>query len=489
MTGVTIAIVAFYVTAGIVIGIRASRTSGTSGESYFLADRSVSWVHLALTLFATWMSTFAFIGSPGFYFKNGVGWFLPHAFLVVASPMLAWFLGRRIWQQGRQHGFVTPADLLAHHYRSDTIRVLTAVICLLALLPYCLIQLMGVGKVVSVVTDGSIPYSVAVCAAAATVAVYTLFGGIRAVIGTDVLQAVIFGAVMLLGAVAVVKASGGVAPGYEASTSLRPDAFVFNPKAAGAPLTLMVVWSFGYVLLPHMWQRYYMASSGSALARSIPIGSVLALVLIVVPSMLMGTLGIGLYGSALADSDAFMPRLFTDHALSVTPLLILGTFAAGMSTIDSQLLSAASIVTRDLVRPFRPTAPSPVFDRRIGRAVVVVLIVLATVLALSPAGKSGSIILLASKGTGLALLLLVPLVGALFAKSLTPAAGISVLIVGLVVDIALDFGLVEIQIPFSIGGPMIALALQIMLFAVLLAALTLKNRAVSRSVSLIGERT
>ncbi len=45
--------------------IWAHRQSQNTGEDYFLARRSVSWLHLVLTMFATWMSTFAFNRNDG----------------------------------------------------------------------------------------------------------------------------------------------------------------------------------------------------------------------------------------------------------------------------------------------------------------------------------------------------------------------------------------------------------------------------------------
>lgn len=465
MTAAVIAIVLVYVVASVGLGLWAHARSRDTAEDYFVAERSLSWIPLGMTLFATWMSTFAFLGSPGFYYKNGVSWFLPHGFLVVGSPLLMWFIGRRIWALGRQCGYITPGELLADFYKSNTVRYLVAGVCLLALLPYSLVQLIGIGKVLEASTDGAIPYWIGVALAVFSIAVYTYLGGVRAIVLTDILQASLFGAMMLIGAGVALYAAGGLGEGYAASVEARPEAFVFDPAKVGSPLTLLIIWTFGYILLPHMWQRAYMARSGEALSRSIVLGSFLALILIAIPSLIMGTLGIGFLPD-VGDSDKFVPTMYSAFLAGALPFLVLATFAAGMSTIDSQLLSAASVVVRDLVRPKRRADLSPHRERFLGRLAAMVLLLILVVLALSPFGRQGNIILLASKGTGIALLLLVPLCGPLLWSRASRLGAIGALVAGGVVMFLLETGLVSIVLPLSFGPPIAALVVQIPVFVV-----------------------
>ncbi len=462
MTTIIVTFVILYLVAGLCLGVFAMKRSQDSGEDYFVAKRSVSWIPLGLTLFATWMSTFAFIGSPGFYYKIGVRWFLPHGFLVVGSPLLLWFIGRHIWRQGREHGYITPADLLADFYKSHTVRLIVACICILALIPYCLIQLVGIGKVLEVATHGALPYVYGVVLSAVGIAVYTYLGGVRAIIWTDALQAVVFGLLMLVGATVAVKAAGGLAGGFKSATLVRPEAFTFAPGKVGSPLTLLVIWSFGYVLLPHMWQRAYMAKSEESLSRSIVLGSVLALALICIPSLLMGTLGIG-FMSDLPDTDQFVPTLYRTFLPAALPLLVVATFAAGMSTVDSQLLSAASVVVRDIAQPLAKQRFTPHIERKLGRVFMLTFVSLLVALAVSP-DSQGSIILLASKGTGIALLLLVPLCGPLFWTRATRAGGIASLLVGPAALLILEANLIKMHLPFGVGAPVAALVLQAVFF-------------------------
>lgn len=464
MTAIVVAAVLAYIGASVLIGVYAHRRSQDSSEDYFVAQRSLSWVHLGLTLFATWMSTFAFLGSPGFYYKKGVTWFLPHAFLVVGSPLLMWFIGRKVWLLGRRHGYITPADLLADFYESNAVRYLVATVSLLALVPYCLIQLIGIGKVLCASTNGVIPYWFGVAVAVAGIAVYTYMGGVRAIVWTDALQAVLFGLMMLVGAGVALYAAGGLRQGYAVAVQTRPEAFVFDQKTIGSPLTLLVIWTFGYVLLPHMWQRAYMAKSAEAFSKSVVMGATLALVLIALPSLIMGTLGIGFMGG-LTDSDNFVPSLYATYFSPALPFLVLATFAAGMSTIDSQLLSASSVVVRDVAQPILGGTLSSRTERVVGRCVVLFLVALLVVLALMPGGR-GNIIMLASKGTGIALLLLVPLCGPLIWPAASRVGAVTALVVGGLTLCILEAKLLPIKPPYGFGAPVVAAVLQAPFFVV-----------------------
>ena len=184
--------------------------------------------------------------------------------------------------------------------------------------------------------------------------------------------------------------------------------------------------------------------------------------LIALPSLLMGTLSMGFMGG-MADSDGLVPTIFREFFAFGLPLMMLAVFAAGMSTIDSQLLSASSVVVRDIVRPLRGGKIDSSLERKIGRWVVILFVGLLTVLAFLPAAQ-GSIVKLASKGTGIALLLLVPTLGPLAWSRASRAGAVAALSGGGLVLFLLDMGLVSNPLPLSFGPPIAALLVQAVLF-------------------------
>ncbi len=464
MTALLIALLFAYLICSVLVGIAAHRGGNNTAEDYFLAGRSVSWLHLGLTFFATWFSTFAFLGAPGFFYKKGVTWFFTMGSFCLLAPLLGWFIGRRIWLLGRNRGYVTPADLLADRLRSERLRPLVALICILSLIPYSLIQIVGIGKVLAVGTAGTIPYWCGVVLAVSATAIYTFIGGVRAIVWTDFIQGILFLAILVLGAAVAYSMSGGLVEGFSAALAIRPSAFELDRASSGSPLTIVAIWLFGFIVLPHLWQRSYMAKSAQAFSRGLVVFAVLSFLLILC-CMVIGMLSIGVV-SELPDSDVLLPQLFQQHLPLAVPFLVLATFAAGMSTIDSQLLTASSVVVRDLIRPMRRSTMSSEDERSLGRWIVLLMILALGVLALLP-GSQGSIIVLASKGTAICFLLTVPLCLALFHPNASGQATYWSLISGAALLFLLETKLVPLRLPLSFGPPIAAVLLQLLVFFVL----------------------
>jgi Na+/proline symporter len=122
-------------------------------------------------------------------------------------------------------------------------------------------------------------------------------------------------------------------------------------------------------------------------------------------------------------------------------------------------------VVRDVVRPLSGKPLNPANERRLGRLVVIALITILTVLAFLPQAR-GSIILLASKGTGSALLLMVPLCGPLFWERASKVGATASLAVGGVVLFSLESKLIEISVPFNFGPPIVAFICQAPTFVI-----------------------
>ncbi len=462
MIAILITLLVAYLLFSVWLGFKAKSQAKNNASDYFLHGRNVGWFSLSMTLFATWMSTFAFLGSPGYYFAKGVSWFLPHGLLVVASPMLLYFLGRRIWALGKKYNYMTPGDLIGDRYSSQALKVVVGLISIIALIPYSMIQVVGIGKVIEIGTSGAIPYWGGVVMAISGIGVYSYIGGIRAIIWTDIIQAILFIIVMLIGAVLAVSLTDGFWVGLTESIAKKPELFTFNPGNWGAVLTTALIWTVGYILLPHMWQRSYMADSPKTLGKSAALGSCMALLFIVIPSLLMGFWGTGSLSIA-GGPDSFVPSLYNQVAPALIPILVLATFAAGMSTVDSQLLSASSVLLKDVVEPITGKKLSAEREKTIGRLFVLGFVGLLATLALTKFGGN-TIVFIASKGTGIATLFLVPLLGALFIKKVSPATGTVTLVGGAVILFILETGIISMKAPYGIGAPVVALIFQAVCF-------------------------
>ncbi|MBT5855365.1 sodium:solute symporter family protein [bacterium] len=462
-TIIIILLLSLYVLKSIVIGVHLSKSGGVkNGDEYFLAGRSLNWVFLGFTVFATWISTFAYLGSPGFYYSKGVQWLFTHGALVVLSPLLLWFIGRKIWAVGQAHKCLTPGDLLYILHKNKSVRIMSGIISLFALIPYSLIQLIGIGKVVSVATQGTISFGLGVVIAGIVIGFYAFYGGIRAIIWTDIFQSILFMGVMIVSAIVAVYYSGGFVDGLARSIQSDIDVFILNQSSFGSPITLALIWTFGFVTLPHMWQRIYMAKSVQTISKTVVFSCGLTFFFVLFPCLTTGIYSIGLI-PYLADTDALLPTLLGRYFEIGLPFLVLGTFAAGMSTIDSQLLTSSSILVKDILEPIMERSFTPTQVSRIGRFWLVFLIFFLVLTALLPFSK-GSIILIASKGVGIAFMLVVPLCFPLLLNRSSYWGSAISLFGGFGILIGLELTTLGTLIPYQFGPPVVAAICQIILY-------------------------
>ncbi|MCF8078165.1 MAG: sodium:solute symporter family protein [Desulfobacterales bacterium] len=426
-------------------GIRSNVTD------YFLASRGLGVVALVGTLFATWFSTFAFLGGPGLFYKLGTGWLLFGLFNSL-GPLLIWVFGRRIWLLGKKYNFITPADLLDSYYEHRGIRLLTAIICVIILFPYATIQLSGVAKAITGFTAGALPYWFGVLFILFSVALIAYFGGARGIAWMDALQGFFFGILLIISAFFVIRWAGGWFEGWSAAIKINPEMFIFKAGASGKYYTLALMWTLGWVLVPHLWQRMYMAASPVIMGKSMLIASIASLWVITFTGLIIGFVAKGLVPSLPpgTDADMILPILYSTFFPIGGIFLVIAAYAAGMSTLNSQLLSASSVVTQDIYKAvIHPEAPEAK-QAKIGRMFVGVFVAALLIFALIPAGQA-LLIPLASVGVSYCVLLLAPLVGVVYWKGATRQGAFWSMLLGFIILVLTQFTPLGGMMPGTIG--------------------------------------
>ena len=196
LSGVDYLVIAAYLLAITAFGSWFARFQKTTRD-YFLTGRSVPWWAICFTIVATETSTLTFIGVPAqTYAANGNMAFLQLAagyiigrFIVSALFIPAYFRGE----------LFTSYELLQHRF-GTRVKTLSAVIFLGTRSLADGIRLFTTALVISIVTQVPIPLVVIVLGAA--MIVYTMRGGVSAVIWTDVVQMFIYvaGAIVIAAA-------------------------------------------------------------------------------------------------------------------------------------------------------------------------------------------------------------------------------------------------------------------------------------------------
>ncbi|SVD56674.1 uncharacterized protein METZ01_LOCUS409528, partial [marine metagenome] len=165
---------ALYLCVLLAFGIFGYRSrQADSEEDYYLASRSQGWIVSSLTIMATFFSSFALLGAPGMVYRDGVVFALFSLNVPVAGVAI-YLLGARIRRAGRDGGFLTPADMIAHHYKAPvSLRLLVALVGLLYAVPYVVMQIQA-GGIVSQQLFGREAFETGACVLALITMLYIM---------------------------------------------------------------------------------------------------------------------------------------------------------------------------------------------------------------------------------------------------------------------------------------------------------------------------
>lgn len=354
-----------YLAAMIAIGLWAARRGSDDQEDFFLGGRRGSAFATALSAVSSGRSAWLVLGASAAAWKIGLSalWLFPGYVAVEAAMFLT--LGPRLRERSAAVGALTVPEVLASAGATPergshrSVRAIAGLLTVLFLLTYVSAQLVGGGKAIESIFDieGN---TWGLLITAAVVLVYTVLGGYRAVVVTDVLQALL----MLVGLLVVPWLGLRMAGGWDAMwESLRAlDPALCSPVISGWAVAGGLAIGLGSVGNPHILVRH-MSLEDARSARAAFFWGTSWNTLMAGGALLMGLVGRALYASAErfpnADADFLFPQLGAAVAeqylfAGFAGVLLATLFAAVMSTCDSQLLVIASSIVRDFRGQDRP---------------------------------------------------------------------------------------------------------------------------------------
>jgi len=383
-----VAVIALYL-AVFAVGVWAGKQSkgDASAEELLLAGRSIPlWVGL-LTMTATWVGGGYINGTASTTYSSGLMWG-SQAGLGYAAALLVGglFYARRM----RRAGYTTLIDPLQERY-GDIAAAILMVPAVVAELFWSAAILVALGTTFGVVL-GITDVTTAILISSSVAVIYTVLGGLRAVAYTDVLQMFLIIGGLLLAVPFVVSAAGGI-------TALPLGTVVpSSPYEAASYGDYFILLMLGGIPWNVYFQRVLSARDEEAAAK-LSIGAGILCALMAIPPVLLGLSAQSLDWSALLagtgiDAAALTARWATD-ASDVLPYLMryavpqwvgvigLGAVSAAvMSSVDSSILSGASLVAWNGYRQLVDPEISGESMTRLVRVLIVVLGIAATAIGL-----------------------------------------------------------------------------------------------------------
>jgi SSS family solute:Na+ symporter len=353
------------------IGVWAARREKQVSSDYFLAGRDVGWLAVGASLFASNIGSEHLVGLAGTGAASGLAvghfeWIACFMLLLLGWLFVPFYL---------RSGVYTMPEFLERRFNPAARWYFTWVSVIGYVLTKISVTLFAGGVVMRAVTGFDIWTSATVLIV--ITGLYTIFGGLRAVIYTEVLQAIvlIFGsaALMFIG----LSATGGWS-GLEAKLPAdffsmwkpmsHPD-FPWTGVVFGAPILGVWYWCTDQ----HIVQRVLAAKSETDARR----GTIFAGYLKILPVfifVLPGMIAAALYSDVRGTADSAYPTLVTRLLpAGFKGLVLAGMLAALMSSLASAFNSCSTLLTWDVYRKLNPNA-SETRLVQVGRVSTIILV-------------------------------------------------------------------------------------------------------------------
>ena len=335
-----------------------------NADNFTAGGRSMpSWV-VGMSIFATFVSSISFLGLPGDAYKGNWNPFV----FSLSIPIATWLAAKIFIPLYRGINSVS-----AYHYLEQKYGYWAR--CYVAIC-YLLTQVARIGSILLLLalpinTMFGWNIQTIIVATGVITLLYTLLGGIAAVVWTDAIQ----GIILIVGAIAcaiILTFSMPEGPGQLFEIASTADkfslgSFSFSLKEP----TFWVVFIYGlfvnlqnYGVDQNYVQRYMTTKTTSEAVKSTLFGGLLYIPV----SLVFVYIGTALYSYYTATPELLPAGTPTDqvfpyfivHGLptGVTGLVIASLFSAGMSTVATSINSSATIVLTDFVRHFKPGIPA-----------------------------------------------------------------------------------------------------------------------------------
>jgi len=432
---------------------------------FFLQSRSMPTVMVFFTVYATWVSSFAFLGSASSFYTQGPLYMTAFAWNALFG-LLFMTLGKRLWYYGKRFQYITPTDFFHHIYGSKALDGIVTGILIVFTIPYLMIQLSGGAYLIETATYGLIPWRVAGLIFYLVIIIYLWAGGLRAVALADIFYGSLIFLSMLITGFFVISKAGGLQAAFQILAENNPELLTLPQSSTWPPallwLGMFLIVPLGALMGPQMWIRVYAAGSIKTF-RIMPLLIILATIMYLGP-LFAGTAGRVLMPD-LTQTDNLIPHLLAQYAPPILgAILLCGIAAAALSTANSQIHALATIYTMDVHRRYiNAKAPERTLVS-IGKWSVLGISAIAYILLLQ---SPGLIIETGTIGMSGTAQLMVPTVGALFWKRSHPTAASLGLLAGVLL---LSILLLISNLPVTFAAT-IALLANTMVFVSLSAAM------------------
>ena len=413
-----------YLAVMIYIGYYYGRQKTSNSAEFYLGGRQLGPLVAAMSAEASDMSSWLLMGIPGLAFITG----LADPFWTVIGlgigTYLNWlFVTKRLRRYTIRVGAVTIPEFFSkrYHDKRNILMCISAIVILIFFVPYTAAGFKAVGTLLNSLFGYE--YHACMIVGALIIISYTIMGGFMAVSTTDLIQSIVMTLALVVivafalgeaGGIDTVIANARQLPGYLSVTSSHDISSGGATPYGWLTVVSTMAWGLGYFGMPHILLRFMAIKR----EEDIPLSRRIATVWVFISMFVAIAIGIIGYSVAQAGvihnfqctSDAERTIIELSNVLAqngyiaaiVAGVVLAGILACTMSTADSQLLTAASSFSENLLQDVCNVKVSAKTSMLVARLTIAVIAALAIYLAWNPDSSIFNIVAFAWAGFGAA---------------------------------------------------------------------------------------
>ncbi|WP_416978064.1 sodium:solute symporter family protein [Streptomyces sp. T028] len=342
------AVAAFFV--ALIAFLERSRRAGQDITEYAVAGRSFGSWYQTMSFLNTWLPGTVFITFAGLAASAGIIGFywVPYSLLTL---VLMHLMARTVHDWGRRWNLRTQADLLGMRYGSRPVRVVAALIGVVASFPWIVLGMQSLGLVFSYLSFGRVSPQAAIVIGIGFLLlrqIWTVRLGMRGIVVSDVFQGLVaygLGGLLILGLIADLLVGGHDLAALPAAYFTLPGPG--SPEGALYLMSLILTGALGSWCWPDMFVRFFTARDAETVRRS-AVQAAPWLFLFSVALTLLALLAGSVPGVAEAPSEVFflLAERGGPFVLALAGVVVL---AATMGNVDANFQALGVQVSQNLL--------------------------------------------------------------------------------------------------------------------------------------------
>ncbi len=306
---------------------------------YFFGGRTLPFWALSITFIASWWGAGSAISTADLAYNDGLGAFWYYGVPVLISTLLMIIASKAI----RRVGYLTQGKMMEARYSKLTGKILSIMI-LIFMIFNAASQMVGIGDFFG--TYMGLKYEMAIILGTSIVLIYSLFGGFRGVVLTDIIQFILLVLSAIIVFIVALKHSGGFSQISQTAISLgKPDYMSFTANSSKY-ISYVITFGFAWMIQANVWQRIS-ATKTDVDARKMTVMSFIVYIPLYLIVVFTGMAGITLFKEF--PQGGIITTIVTNYMNPfIGALVFIGISAAIMSTMDSLINTGAMTFTIDL---------------------------------------------------------------------------------------------------------------------------------------------